>query len=217
MIRMFVTLVFVLSSAAMAQPANQASATASPSMALRQALSQVQNTMASLNIPRWRTSRGVKQTAQEDVDSIQQDISQTLPGLLVSADAVPESVPPSFTVYRNVDALYDVLLRVSEIANFVAPPDEADAIASSLQELETARARLGDAILRVSQQHEERIKQFEAAIQKAKTKAKTADAATVRETIIDDGPVKSYRSRRRTEKKTAERKHEEKPAAGTPQ
>ncbi|HUY82040.1 MAG TPA: hypothetical protein VMU92_09990 [Acidobacteriaceae bacterium] len=196
----------------MAQPANNPPTMVSPSTDLRPALSQVQETTANLDIRRWKTSRGIRGQAQADVDSIQHDLTQTLPGLLVPADAVPESVPSSFTVYRNIDALYDVLLRVSEVADFAAPRDEAEAIAASLQELQAARSRLGDAILRVSQHHEAQMKEFKVAIRAARVAA----AKPPHETVITDGPVRSSRRRKHKGKREIHPRREQKPDAGTP-
>ena len=201
-----------------ARPSVPAQDAPPPSAGIRQALSNVQSTTANLNISRWKTSRGVRTATQGDVDSIQRDVSQTLPGLLAAADAAPGSVPPSFALYRNVDALYDVLLRVSEVADFSASEDEAGAIASSLQELERARARLGDAISLVSQQRETQVREFEAAIRAAKAER----AAPKREIVVEDGPVKKASSarrreeRRRMHKKHVEKHPPEKPAAEAP-
>ena len=202
-----------------AQPVPHSTADLPPSAVLRQALSEVQNTTANLDISRWKAPGGVRSAAQEDVDSIQRALSQTLPGLLGPADATPESVPPLFAVYRNVDALYDVLLRVSDVANLAAPSDDADAITTSLQELQSARARLGDAILRVSQQHEAQIREFETTMRTAKAEQPAAKKGTI---IVDDGPVTTSSARRKAEQKEAQRKHEEKhtlakPAPGTPE
>ena len=194
------------------QPASSPSPVGSPSANLRQALSQVQNTTTNLEIRRWKVSRGVRRQTEDNVDSIQQDLTQALPGLLTTADAAPESVPPTFAVYRNVDALYDVLLRVSAIADFAAPRDDAEAIAASLQQLEAARSRLGDAILRVSQHHEVQLREFRTAIRAAKAAA----AKPPRETVIDDGPVRSSRTRKRRDRREIHHKREEKHEAGTP-
>jgi hypothetical protein len=194
------------------QPVTRASAEAPPSSVLRQALADVQKTTADLNISRWRTSRGARIAAQQDVDSIQHDLSQTLPSLLAPADASPESIPRSFAVYRNVDALYDVLLRVSEVADFAAPDDEAQAITSSLQQLHASRDRLGDAILRVSQQHEAQIREFEAALRAAKAEQPTPR----KEIIIDDGPVTTSHTRRKTEQKEVHKHYEEKHTVAKP-
>ncbi len=193
-----------------AQPAGSPAPLLSPSADLQSALSQVQNTLASIEVRRWKASRGIRNQTRDNVDSIRQDMNQTLPGLLASADAAPESVPPSFAVYRNVDALYDVLLRVSAVANISAPRDDAEAIASALQQLEMARSRLGDAILRVSQHQEVQIREFRTAIRAAKAAA----AAPPKEIVIDDGPVRS--SRKRRVRREIHHKREEKRTAATP-
>jgi hypothetical protein len=183
-----------------------------PSTILQPALSDVQSTTSALNISRWKAPNGVRQTAQQDVDSIQRDLGNTLPGLMAQADAAPAAVSPSFAVYRNVDALYDVLLRVSEIADVAAPENEADSVASSLQRLESVRSQLGDSILRNSQHDEAQLVALAAAVKAARAAAAVPDTRKS-ETVIDDGPAKT--PPKRATKKTAPKKPAEKPTAGT--
>jgi hypothetical protein len=178
-----------------------------PSSAILQpALSDVQSTTSGLNISRWKAPGSIREAAQQNIDSIQRDLGNTLPGLIAQADAAPGAVSPSFAVYRNLDALYDVLLRVSETANLAAPDNEAVSIANSLQKLEAARTQLGDSILHLSQRNEAQLVTLVAAVKSAKAAA----AAQKRETVVDDGPVKT--PAKRTRKKAAPKK----PAAGTP-
>lgn len=182
-----------------------------PSTFLQPALANVQGTTAALNISKWKASRGVRQNTQADVESIQRDLGSTLPGLMAQADAAPSSVPPSFAVYRNLDALYDVLLRVSQTANLAAPSREAEAVAASLKRLEAARSALGDSILNTSRHHEARIISLEAAVRTARTAP-----AEKKETVIDDGPAK-HRTTHRTRHRVVHKKpeHKEAPKATT--
>jgi hypothetical protein len=196
-------------SAADAQPPAHPSAIL-PSGIVQTALSDVQSTTAALNTSRWKASGDAREAAQENVDSIQRDLSNTLPALLAQADGAPESVPPSFAVYRNIDALYDVLLRVSEEASFAAPSNEAASVADCLQKLEAARSQLGDAILQASQHDEGQITALQAAAKKVSAAPPTANT----ETIIDDGPVTTQA--KSTKKKPASKKPTSKPPAGTP-
>lgn len=163
---------------------------------LQPAITEVQSATAELNISKWKISGTVRRATQEDVNSIQRDLGGTLPGLLAQADAAPGSVPPSFAVYRNLNALYDVLLRVSQIADLAAPSDEAVAVASSLKRLEAARRALGDSILNTSQRHEAQLVALTAAVEDAKTAAPERR----KETVVEDGPVKtpSKRARHKT-------------------
>ncbi|MGH9587467.1 MAG: hypothetical protein ACRD3F_10980 [Acidobacteriaceae bacterium] len=193
-----------LSLSAQAPPAPNPPETTPPSTLLRPALANVQGTTAALNVSKWKASRGVRQSTQADVESIQRDLGSALPGLLTQADAAPGSVPPSFAVYRNLDALYDVLLRVSQTAELAAPSNQAEALAASLKRLEAARAALGDSILNTSRHHEAKIVSLEAAIRTVRTAPPEK-----KETVVDDGPVKhhtSRRARRRSTHKSTEHK-----------
>lgn len=180
----------------------------SPSAILRPALANVQSTTAELKISKWKIPGSAREAAQEDVNSIQRDLGGTLPGLLASADAAPGSVPPSFAVYRNLDALYDVLLRISQKADLSAPSREAVAIASSLHELEAARRQLGDSILNTAQHHEARLVALESAVRAART----APPTHRHETIINDGPDKTHE--RKTRRRTVHKKTPPKAAPG---
>jgi hypothetical protein len=185
-----------------------------PSTMLQPALSEVQGSTSALNISRWKAPGSVKEAAQQDVDSIQRDLGNTLPGLISQADAAPAAVSPSFALYRNLDALYDVLLRVSETANLAAPENEADSVATCLQRLESARSQLGDSILRNSQRDEAQMVALAAAVRAAKAAAKAVPDTRKPETIIDDGPAKA--PAKRTTRKTTPKKPAQKPAVGTP-
>lgn len=189
-----------------------AAAAATPSSVLRPALSQVQSVTAALNVRKWKAPGSVRKAAQEDVDSIQRDLGTTLPALLAAADAAPGSVPPNFAVYRNLDALYDVVLRVAQTADLAAPSGEASALASSLQQLEAARSALGQSILQTSQRREAEIVALEAQVRRGRG---TTEARHSHETVIDDGPVEHTTRKRRkvVHKKTSETT--KKPAAST--
>ena len=171
-----------------AQPAQAPPAAVTiPSSAIVQpAMTEVQRSISALNIPRWKAPGEVKNAAQQNAGSIQRDLSDTLPGLLSKADAAPATVPPAFAVYRNIDALYDVLLRVCGTAALAAPQGEADALFSSLNKLEDARRQLGDAILNASQQREDQVVKLEAAVRAAAAAAQ-AQAPPPKTTVVEDG------------------------------
>ena len=197
---------------AQASPQPNPPATPQVSVLLRPALSNVQGTTAAINVSKWKASRDVRQAAEVDVESIQRDLGTTLPTLMAQADAAPGSIPPSFAVYRNLVALYDVLLRVSQTADLAAPSREAAALASSLKLLEAARSALGDSILTTSRSHEEKIASLEAAIRTARTVPEREKKSTV----IDDRPVKHHArpTRRKTAPKKTEQKTTPKPSPG---
>ncbi len=165
----------------------QAAATANTSAIVQPAISNVQRSLGDINIPRWKAPGDVRSAAEQNVASIQRDLSGTLPGLLTQADSAAGSVPPAFNVYRNLDALYDVLLRVYETALLAAPQGEVDELSLALQRVEGARSQLGEAIMQASQQHEADIVKLQAAVKAASASAQAAPPP--KSNVIDDGPA----------------------------
>jgi hypothetical protein len=152
---------------------------------LRPALAQVGQSLGGVTIKRWKAPSEVRSAADQDVSSIQHDLNGTLAGLLQQADAAPGSVPAAFAVYRNVDALYDTLLRVVLTANLAAPEDEATSLQAALATLASARSTLGQTILNSSQAQETELSRIRMALSKA---AATQRAPTTT-TVVDDGPA----------------------------
>jgi hypothetical protein len=143
--------------------------------------------VSALNIAHWKAPGDVRNVAQQNSASIQHDLTDTLPGLLTQADAAPGTVSSSFFVYRNIDALYDVLLRVYHTASLAAPENEADSVGSALQKLEAARRQLGDTILSDSKEHEAQIVELQTALKAAKEAH--PQAPPPKTTVVDDGPT----------------------------
>ncbi len=185
-------------------PQNQATQAAQPppkpSDLLHPALSLISQTMVSLNISRWKAPSEVRAATQQNVDSIQRDLNGTLPGLLATADGGAESVSAVFPVYRNIDALYDVLLRVAQTANLAAPDNEAGSIAEALSKLESARADLGNAILNVSKNNEAEVIKLRTSVQQA---AAVQAAPPPKTTVVNDGPAASTSTSTKRKKKAA--------------
>jgi hypothetical protein len=159
----------------------------SVSSLVQPALLDVQRTVGSLNTGKWKAPNEVRAAADRNLSSIQRDIVETLPNLMNQADAAPGSVAPTFAVYRNIDALYDVVLRVSQTATLAASDNEASAVASALTRLESVRRQLADTIVASSQDREAQIVKLQAAM-------KTAEAAAVppapaKSAVVDDGPA----------------------------
>ncbi len=169
--------------------AQNAAPTADPAVSvavtLRPALAQVSQALTSVNTKRWKAPNEVRSAADQDIASIQRDLSGTLAGLLQQSDAAPGSVPAAFAVYRNVDALYDTLLRVVLTANLAAPDTEANALQGALSTLESARSSMGESILNASQKQQSEL----VTIRTALARAAQVQRAPVTTTVVDDGPA----------------------------
>ncbi len=170
---------------------------------LRPALDQVGAAVANLRIAHWKAPEDVRNSSQEDVGSIQRDLSATLPPLLAQAQAAgsPSSpLAPSFAVFRNIDALYDVLLRITEMANIAGSEAEAAHLEDARASLEAARAQLANSLLAGVSSQDDQLARFRA--QRAAA-AKPA-APPPAKIVVDDGP------------EAAKPKHHKKKPAPTP-
>jgi hypothetical protein len=84
----------------------------------------------------------VREEANANISDIQRDVQTTLPSLLKDADAAPGALSQVLPLSRNVDALYDVLLRVEEGARVSAPAEQVTALQQALVTLQKARSAL---------------------------------------------------------------------------
>ena len=166
---------------------------------LRPALAQVSRAVSSIDIRHWKAPGSVKSAAADDVTSIQRDLAGTLAGLLSQSEAAPGSVPSAFAVYRNVDALYDTLLRVVETADLAAPDEDASALEGALRQLEGARTDLGERILAGTQAQQNEVVRLKTIL----ARAAAAPPPPVKTIVVDDGPVKKEEHHRHTTKKPA--------------
>ena len=111
---------------------------------LQPAMMTLQQAMDSLRVDKWKASKDMKAETIDNITSIRRDVEGTLPGLVTAADAAPDSLTAMLSLSRNVGALYDVVLRVTVIAESAAPADQNDVLEKSLSGLENVRRTLAD-------------------------------------------------------------------------
>lgn len=121
-----------------------AAAGKSPSAMMQPGIDAVKQALATVKTDKWKAAGPVKDETATNIASIQRDVDSTLPGLLATADGAPDSVSKMFPAYRNVDALYDVLLRVTAVGRLSAPAQESAALSQALTSLDDGRRALAD-------------------------------------------------------------------------
>jgi hypothetical protein len=159
-----------------------------PIASLRPALANVQNTIANLNVGRWKAPAETRAAIQQDIGSMQRDLNATLPGLVAQAEANPTALSPAFAVFRNLDALYDVLLRVTETAALAGSGTDAGSLEDARAGLEEGRGKLGTWLLQSISAQDAQIVHLQTAL--AARPAAAPAAAAPNKVVIDDGPEK---------------------------
>ncbi len=139
--------------------------------------------LGKLRIERWKTDGAMKKQALENVDSIQRNLQGALPEIIGQLKAAPEDVPATFKLYRNLDALYDVLGSVVESAGAFGSKDDLQSLSNDLNSFEGTRKQLAERIENLSTAKE-------AEIVRLRTDLKTAQAAVPaappKKIIVDD-------------------------------
>jgi hypothetical protein len=152
---------------AAAQPAYSApaaGATATPATSsgrigamLQPSIQLVKEALSTVNVDKWKASGAIKSEADGNLHSVQRDIDETLPALVRAADAAPDSASKVLPVFRNVDALYDVMLRLDAAGRLAAPKDEIGALDDALASIAKARSAIGDQLQANTDAQEQRI------------------------------------------------------------
>src|SRR5271169_2801639 len=98
--------------------------------------------LVKLRIERWKTSNAAKKDALAAVDSIQRNLQDTLPGVISQLRAAPEDLPSTFKLYRNLEALCDVVGSVAEGTAELGTKDEQQALTNDLKGFESTRKQV---------------------------------------------------------------------------
>jgi len=139
--------------------------------------------LTKLRIERWKTDGGTKKQALGNLDSIQRNLQNALPEMIGQMRNAPEDMPATFKLYRNLDALYDVLGSVVESAGAFGSKDEYQSLSNDLGGFEGTRKQLAERIENLATSKEQEIVRL-------RTDLKTAQAAIPAEPpkkiVVDD-------------------------------
>ena len=139
-------------------PANTASSILQP------ALLTLQQAIDSLHTDKWKAPVRLRDETDGNIRSIRRDVDTVLPPLLAESDKAPDSVVAGLPVLRNIEALYDVLLRVAIVGKTGAPAPQSAALDGAMSNLDDARRALGDRLQTVAAEKEKQVRDLQAAL-----------------------------------------------------
>jgi hypothetical protein len=186
---------FLLAGAAAAQDSQPAASPSTPvsynsASELNSLLSQLQQTsqsvqldLASLRIEKWKADANTKQSTATDVNSIQRNLKEALPEITNRLKNSPESLPTTFELYRNLDALYEVFTSVVESAGAFGSRDEYQTLQSDLGAMQKSRRSFADRMDKLAGSKEAEILNLRTQLQKAQA---VQEAAPPKKTVVDD-------------------------------
>jgi hypothetical protein len=144
--------------------------------------------LSRLRIERWKTDSSTKKQTLNDVESVQRNLQSALPEMIGQLRNSPEDLPATFKLYRNLDALYDVLGGVVESAGAFGPKDDFQSLSNDLSGFEGTRKQLADRTNNLATSKEQEIVRLRADL---KTAQAAIPVAPPKKIVVDDNePVK---------------------------
>ena len=178
-----------------------------PLAALKDLSSEITGTLDSTHWQKWKLKPEQKDADDRALTSLHRNLDQVLPPLMDAAQKNPASVPAGLAVYRNVNAFYNVLLRLEQTAEFIAK-DDAQPLNDELARLEIVRNALADQLTRMARQQESDLTAARAELAEQREAAAAAAEHPKRVVADDAAPDKK--------KQAAKKSPATKPAATKP-
>lgn len=175
---------------------------------LEQVSQGMQADLSKLRIDKWKTDSNTKRGTQADLESIQRNLQGALPEMINQLKNSPEGLEPTFKLYRNLDALYDVFSSVVESAGAFGSRDDYQSLQNSLSELERARRSFAERMEGLASSKEQELTQLRTQVRTLQAQATPPTPA--KKVVVDDTqPAKPV-------KKKPASKTKKNPSAATP-
>jgi hypothetical protein len=197
-----------------AQPANQAPVSYTSIAELNQMISNLQqasqstqNDLSHLRIDKWKTDSGTKRQTQADTESILRNLQNAMPSMIADLKNSPENLALTFKLYRNLDALYDVLNSAVESTGAFGSKDEFRSLSQDLSAIDQARRGFADRMDKLATVKDNEIGQLRVALQNARA------AEPPKKVVVDDTAPEPAKPP--IHKKTTKKPANKKPPSGT--
>jgi hypothetical protein len=190
----------VASANGQAQPVSYASVTQLNGLLsqLETVSKNTQTDLSRLRIEKWKMNGSDKKQALGYVDSIQRNLQGALPEIIGQLRNGPEDLPTTFKLYRNLDALYDVLNMVVEGAQSFGGKDDTQSLANDLNDFEGSRRQLAERIENLSSSKEAELTRLRTQVKTLQTQVEVA--APPKKIVVDDAepPKKPATTKKKT-------------------
>lgn len=150
---------------------------------LERAALDANGALGRLRIDKWKTSSDQKQQAQANVQSLQRNLSYAIPELTSKIRQAPGDLGANFKLYRNLNALYDVLSNVAESAGAFGPKDQYEMLAQPVSSIDQVRHDLGDRLEQLTANNQGELDRLRAQVQAIR---QAEVAAPPKKIVIDD-------------------------------
>jgi hypothetical protein len=161
---------------------------------LEQTTQQTASDVTRLTIKKWKTDSQYKEQSQHDADSIQSNVTGTLPALVSQVRNSPDNLASLFKLYRNVDALWDVLRSLTESAGAFGQKGEYQTLENDARNLASVRSSLANQLDTIASAQQSEISRLRTLV----AQASAAPPPPPKKIVVDDNepPKKPVRKKK---------------------
>ena len=150
---------------------------------VEQEATALRNHLAQMQIDRWKTSSTLKRQAEGDARSLDRNLAGALPGMIQQVRSAPSDLAAGFKLYRDLNALYEVLSSLAQSAGMFAAPDESGLLVDDVSKLDSLRRSLADRLEGAALAQQAQIGQLQSQIRSLTVAAATPPP---RKIVVDD-------------------------------
>ena len=150
---------------------------------LQTASSATDEAISRLRIEKWKADGNSKQQAESNAESIQRNLKSALPGIMANVRSAPQDVGAEFKLYRNLNALYDVMSSLTESAGAFGPKSDYEGLAQQLETIDSVRRNLGDSLEHLTSSTQSQLDQLRTQVRTLQAQANTPPP---KKTVVDD-------------------------------
>ena len=154
---------------------------------LEQASQTTQADLTKLRIDKWKMDSNYKKQVLGNTDSVKRNLGSALPEIMTQLRNSPEDLSATFKLYRNLDALYDVLGSITESAGAFGSKDEFQSLSNDLNSIERNRRSLAERLETLTASKESELSQLR---NQVKTLQAAAPPPAPKKIVVDDNEPK---------------------------
>jgi hypothetical protein len=170
---------------------------------LEAAALQLNLDLGKLRIEKWKGGGTAKNEAQANASSVQRNLAAALPGLIGAVRSAPDDLNAQFKLYRNLNALCDVVNSLTDATHAFGPNSDYEALSQQSQALSGVRRNLGESLEQLTAATQQELKQARIQIKAQQEQLAAATAQPPKQVVVSqtEAPKKPV-----PKKKTAAKK-----------
>ena len=157
--------------------------------------------LGRVRVEKWKTDDRYKEQARTNAESLQRNLTGAVPTLIQQVRTNPSSLAANVKLYRNLNAVYDVLSSFSESVGAFGTKEDYSALARDTSDLDNIRRSLADQLEQMASVQDSQLARLTAQVRAQQAAA--AAAPVPKRVVVDDNSASTTKKTTTAKKKAA--------------